>query len=140
MSIILLAGCNLSSDESLSFKEVDKEDLSKDIQSFFDGVKDQNGVHLHSNRDDKNTMYFYFNERNVNQGEEAVYFTDFDLEADGDTLKILYESDQTLDYSDNSIKNEVYLKVNLDQNYETISVFNNGEETHFGTVTAWLSN
>lgn len=123
----------MNSSKPLSFAEKSDGELNKDVQSFFHNLKYENGVHSFEDND-KNTIFLYLNERNVIQGEKAVYFTDFDVQADDDTLKIFYESDKTLDYSDESKRRELYYKVNLDKKYDYIKLFNNGEETHFGAA------
>ncbi|MGM8216603.1 hypothetical protein ACLIA0_13670 [Bacillaceae bacterium W0354] len=132
LGFIFLYGCN-SDSLPLSYIEMSKDELDKNVQSFFEKVEEDNGVHLYY--DEENTIYVYLNGRNVLQGEEATYFTEFDIQADGETLKLLYKSDETLDYKDGSFRRELYYKVTLDKKYEIIRVFNNGEETRFGTIS-----
>lgn len=75
LGFLLLTGCNTN--PQLSYTEVSKESFNKDIQSFFQSVKEENGVHLYF--DNQNTaMFVYLNGSNVVQGEEAIYFTGFD--------------------------------------------------------------
>ncbi|KIL45509.1 hypothetical protein KP78_30530 [Jeotgalibacillus soli] len=132
IGFLLLTGCNTNS--QLSYKEVSKKSLNKDIQSFFQGVKEENGVHLYF--DNQNTAIFvYLNGSNVVQGEEAIYFTGFDVERVNETLNIFYNSDKTSDYSNSSLEHELFYKVNLDKDYEEVKLFNDGNETHFGTIS-----
>lgn len=132
LGIVLLVGCN--SDLSLSLTEKSDGSLSKDIQSFFHDVNEQNGVHLYF--DNQNSSIFvYLNGSNVKQGEKAVHFTNFNVKADRETISLSYESDQTSNYSDEAFSNELFYEINVDKNYETIKLFNNGEETHFGSIS-----
>lgn len=64
-------------------------------------------------------------------------FTLLDLmvERVNETLNILYKSDKTSDYSNSSLEHELFYKVNVDKDYEEAKLFNNGNETHFGTIS-----
>ncbi|GGM43273.1 hypothetical protein GCM10011351_31530 [Paraliobacillus quinghaiensis] len=125
---------NYLTNSQLSYTEVRKESLNKDIQSFFQGVKEENGIHLYL--DNHNAAIFvYLNGSNVVQGEEAMYFTEFDVESDNETLNLLYKSDKTSDHSNSTWEYELFYKVNLDKDYEEMKLFNNGNETHLGTIS-----
>lgn len=129
--IILLSSC--SSEAELSFSEVNEKDINKDIQSFIDSVKGDNGVHLCFEK--QKVVYVYLNGSNVKQGEKAIHFTNFNIEEDGETLKILYNIAQTADYSNQSLKHELLYKVNLDKEYEVIEPISNSEETSFNVIS-----
>lgn len=130
--IVTLTGCNTNS--SLSLSEVNKESINKDIQSFFQDVKKENGVHLYFDNQN-NSMFVYLNASNVIQDKTAVYFTGFDVKSENDTINILYKSDKTSDYSNSSLEHELFYKVNLDKDYEKVKLFHNGNETSFDTVS-----
>lgn len=132
LSIVALSGCNAHS--SLSFLAVSQESISKDIQTFFQGVKEENGVHLYLDKKN-NAVFVYLNGSNVIQDEKAVYFTDFDIKSENDKLNLLYKSDETSDYSNSSLEHEIFYKVNIDKHYKEIKLFNNGNETSFGTIS-----
>ena len=132
LSIVTLSGCNTNA--SLSFSEVSQNSLSKDTQSFFQRVKDENGVHLYFDQK-KDALFVYLNGTNVMQDEKAVYFTDFQIESENGTLNLKYKSEETSDYSNSSLKHEIFYKVNLDKNYQEVKLFNNGNETSFGTIS-----
>lgn len=127
--IVILSGCN----SELFFTKVGKDNVNKDIQSFIDKAKDENGVHLYL--DKQKTIYVYLNGKNVKKGEKAVHFTDFDVKKNGKSLNILYSNDETTDYSNQSLNYEILYKVNLDKNYENIKLFSNGVEDSFGLVS-----
>ena len=91
--IFLLTGCR----SKLSFKEVREKDIYKDIQSFIDNTNEENGVHLYFEK--QKIVYVYLNGSNVKQGEKAIHFTDFNIEKNGQTLSILYNTAETTDYS-----------------------------------------
>ncbi|WP_406944220.1 hypothetical protein ACJA3J_12680 [Halobacillus sp. SY10] len=127
-----MSGCNTKPE--ISYNEVGKKTLKKDIQHFIESVKEENGVHLYI--DNQNASIFvYLNESNVVQGEEAMYFTGFDVEGVNETLNLLYKSENTFDSSNSSLEHELFYKVSLDTDYETVKLFKNGKETHFGTIS-----
>ena len=129
LCIVFLFGCS----EDLSFSEVSKDVVNKDIKTFISNVKNENGIYLYL--DKQNTIYVYLNASNVKQGEKPVHFNDFDVEGNGDTLHILYNRDKTDDYSNQSLKYELLYKVNADKKYDNIKSFSNGEEVPFDLVT-----
>lgn len=125
----MLTGCS----SNLSFTEVREKDINKDIQSFIDNTNEENGVHLYLEK--QKEVYVYLNGSNVKQGEKAIHFTDFNVEKNGKTLSILYNTAETADYSNQSLKYELLYKINLDKKYETIKTINNGEEASFGVIS-----
>ena len=127
--ISLLTGC--SSD--ISFSEVSKVGVNKDIQTFIDDVKSEPGVHLYF--ENQKAVYVYLNSSNVKHGEKAIHFTDFNVEENDETLSILYNTAETADYSNRLIKHELLYKVNLDKKYEIIKAIYNNEETAFGVIS-----
>lgn len=127
--IFLLTGCR----SELSFKEVREKDIYKDIQSFIDNTNEENGVHLYFEK--QKIVYVYLNGSNVKQGEKAIHFTDFNIEKNGQTLSILYNTAETTDYSGQSLEHELLYKVNLDKRYQTIKAVRNGEEDSFGVIS-----
>ena len=80
-------------------------------------------------------VIIFLNGSNVKLGDKAIYFTDFNVEKNGETLSISYNTAETADYSNQSLKNELLYKVNLDKMYETIKAISNGEETSFGVIS-----
>lgn len=129
--ISLLSGCS----SELSFSEVSEKGVNKDLQSFIDNVNEENGVHLYLEK--QKAVYVYLNGSNVKQGEKAIHFTDFNVEKKGETLRILYNTAETADYSNQSIKHELLYKVNLDKKYEIIEPIGNGEEASFGVISGY---
>jgi len=132
LSIVVLSGCN--KDSSLSVSEVSQKNISKDIQSFFQEVKEENGVYLYFD-EQKSNVFVYLNGSNVSQDDMAVHFTGFDVEKENETLNLLYKSEETSDYSNPSLENELFYKVNLADDYDVVKVFNNGNETIFNTIS-----
>ncbi|RKD25719.1 hypothetical protein BEP19_01900 [Ammoniphilus oxalaticus] len=129
VSILLLSGCGSES----SFFPVKEIDVGADIQSFLKSVEQVNGVHLYLNS--PKVIYVYLNGAIVKQGEKAVHFIDFDVKENGDTLHILYTSNETDNYSDPSLRHNHLYQVKLKKKYEKIKLFRNGEETHFGVIS-----
>ncbi|MFS0673228.1 hypothetical protein [Ornithinibacillus sp. 179-J 7C1 HS] len=132
IGIALLSGCNLES--SLTYSELSKQSIHQDIQSFFDRVKQENGVHLYYDNQNE-AVYVYLNGFNVTQGEEAIHFTGFDVERDHDILNILYKSEETAERNNSSLAYELFYKVDVDQDYEYIKLFHNGIESTFDTIS-----
>jgi hypothetical protein len=129
VTIALLSGCN----SKLSFSEVSENGGNKNFRSFINDVKGKNGVHLFF--EGQKAVYVYLNGSNVKQGEKALYFTDFNVKKNGETLSILYNTAETADYSNQSLKHELLYKVNLDKKYEFIKLFSNGEEVSFSVIS-----
>ncbi|MFD1928385.1 membrane lipoprotein lipid attachment site-containing protein [Sporosarcina siberiensis] len=77
VSIIALSGC--SKDSSLSVSEVSQQNMNTDIQSFFQEVKEENGIHLYFDKQ-KGNAYVYLNGSNAILGDTSVYFTGFEGE------------------------------------------------------------
>lgn len=127
--IFLLSGCS----SELSFSEVSKEGVNKDIQSYIDDVKNENGIHLYFVN--QKSIYVYLNGSNVKQGEKAMHFTDFNVEENGKTLSILYNTAETVDYSNQSLNHKILYKINLDKKYENLKAISNGEEVSFGAIS-----
>lgn len=127
--IVFLTGCN----STLTFTEIKSGKANKDVLSFLEDVENQNGTYLYSNGEKE--IYIFLNGINVKQGDEAAYFTNFDVEADGDTLNVFYEVAYTEDYSNDNLKYQVLYKIRPDQNYEEIQALSNGEEVPFQTVS-----
>ncbi|MBA2176226.1 hypothetical protein H0266_15115 [Halobacillus locisalis] len=129
---VLLTGCSTNS--GLSYAEVSQEELKKDTQSFFRGVKEENGVHLYFDKRNE-SMFVYLNESNVDQGEEATYVTGFDVKGVKESLQVSYESDAIADSSNLSLDHELFYKIEVGKEYEETLLFHNGKESNFGTIS-----
>jgi len=129
--ILILSGC----DDKLSYSQINERQLEKNVQTFIQSVTDENGIHLFI---DQNTLYVYVNGSNVTLGENSLIFTDFVVEADGDSLNILFNEEKTSDYTDKSLNRTLLYKVDLDKDYEHIKAYKNGEEVSFGVISGSL--
>lgn len=127
--LALLSGCN----SELSFSEVREDSVNNEVRSFLSDVQDKNGAHLFFEKE--KAVYVYLNESNVIAGEAATYFTDVNVEGNGETLTITYDTNETTDLSNQSLDHSLIYKINLDQQYDTIKAIRNGEESSFGTVS-----
>ncbi|MCA1054011.1 hypothetical protein LCM10_03345 [Rossellomorea aquimaris] len=124
-----MAGCASSQDVS----EVSQDEVSEPIQTFIEDVKEENGVHLYY--DGTKAIYVYFNASNVKQGEEASHFSDVKVEEEGNTVKVLYSREEMSDDSNENIDYELLYKIETDDSYENLKLFENGKEVSFGTVS-----
>ncbi|WP_223701776.1 membrane lipoprotein lipid attachment site-containing protein [Sutcliffiella deserti] len=127
--ILLLAGCS----SELTFNEVEIANTNNNVRTFFESVEDTNGAHLYFDED--KVIYVMLNGKNVIEGENAAYFTDFSVDSDGKILNINYIEEKTKDYSHASLKQQVVYKIHKDKQYETIRSFKNGNELSFQTVS-----
>ncbi|WP_066051705.1 hypothetical protein [Robertmurraya korlensis] len=124
----LLSGCS----SSLSYSQVEKSGVNNSVRTFITGVKDENGVNIYF--DTEKTVYVYLTSANVKQGEELVYFTDFNVEENGETLHISYYTETTTDYSNKDLENELLFKVNLNKKYEYMNAYRDQKEVAFNTI------
>ncbi|WP_391556993.1 hypothetical protein [Robertmurraya sp.] len=125
----LLSGCS----SSLSNSQVEKKDVKQEIQSFISDLEDENGVNVYF--DSEKGVYVYLNSANVKQGEAAVYITDFDVEENGDTLQIIYNTETTTDYTNHDLDHELLYKVNINKKYEYLKAYSDGKEVAFNMIS-----
>ncbi|PIC57937.1 hypothetical protein CSV80_06425 [Sporosarcina sp. P12(2017)] len=126
----LLIGCNTN--RTLSYEEVTMKDLDKGDQVFYQHAQAENGVYLfYDTSDDK--LVIYFNTSHENQEDYAMDFTNFDVESDGDTLRILYDKNQDEGES-KTFQEQQFHEVHLDKEYETIELFENGDMAAFTSI------
>lgn len=125
----LLSGCS----SSLSYSQVEKKAVKKEIQTFISDLEGENGVNVYL--DSENGVYVYLNSANVTHGEAAVYFTDFDVEENGDTLRIIYNTETTTDYSHQDLDHELLYKVKVNKKYEYLKAYSDGKEVSFHTIS-----
>ncbi|ARJ37763.1 hypothetical protein SporoP8_01995 [Sporosarcina ureae] len=130
LSAALLVGCNTN--PTLSYEEIAMKDLSKGDQKFHEHAQAENGVYLfYDTSDDK--LVIYFNTAHEGREGYAVDFTNFDVESDGDTLRILYDKNQDQGESKTFQEQQLY-EVQLDKEYETIELFENGDMAAFTSI------
>lgn len=125
----LLSGCS----SSLTYSQVEKQDVKQVIQSFISELEDENGINVYL--DSESEVYVYLNSANVTQGEPAVYFTDFDVEENGDTLQIIYNTKTTTVYTDQDLDHESLYKVNVNKKYEYVKAYSDGKEVAFNMIS-----
>ncbi|WP_404469575.1 hypothetical protein [Sutcliffiella horikoshii] len=130
--ILVLTGCN-STPSSLTYSELSEEDLSEEMQSYFQSVK-KDGAHLYFD-EVNDSMVVYLNGENVVQGEKAETFTDFAVESEEETLKLMYTSAETTDLSNSSSDYSLFYKINLNKEYDKVMLFQNGNEASFRSVS-----
>jgi hypothetical protein len=111
---LFLSGCS----PELSISEIKLINATKDARNFYERVEDKNGAHLFF--EGEQAAFVFLNGKNVVQGERAIHFSDFSVDTDGETLKIYYSEEKTVDYSNDTMKHQVILKINKDKNYEGI--------------------
>ncbi|MGD6874256.1 hypothetical protein ACQCU1_19005 [Sutcliffiella horikoshii] len=127
--VLLLAGCS----SELTYNEIEIANTNNDVRTFFESVEDTNGAHLYFDED--SVIYMMLNGKNVIQGENATYFTDFSVNSDGEILNIHYIEEEIKNFSDTTLKHQVVYKIHKDKQYEKIRSFKNGNEVSFETVS-----
>ncbi|WP_303969253.1 hypothetical protein [Sporosarcina ureae] len=127
---LVLVGCNTN--RTLSYEEVAIKDLSKSDQEFYEQAQVDNGVYLFFNTSE-DKLIIYFNASHENQEDYAAEFANFDVEGDGDTLRIMYDKDQDKGES-KTFQEQTLYEVQLDKEYETIELFENGDIAAFSSV------
>ncbi|PIC72849.1 hypothetical protein CSV69_04220 [Sporosarcina sp. P26b] len=127
---LVLVGCNTN--RTLSYEEVAIKDLSKSDQEFYEQAQVDNGVYLFFNTSE-DKLIIYFNASHENQEDYAAEFANFDVEGDGDTLRILYDKDQDKGQS-KTFQEQTLYEIQLDKEYETIELFENGDIAAFTSV------
>ncbi len=126
VAFVMSSGCN---EKDLYFKNITMDELDKEISTFFLNQQNENGVYLFQDQGER--IYVFLNGWNVKQGEAAPTFSNFEIEPDGDTLRIHFEEQLTTDYENKEVDNRLIYEIRFDRNYESLAIFKNGKETHF---------
>ncbi|MBH0170184.1 lipoprotein [Fictibacillus sp. 18YEL24] len=129
--VILLTGC--TDDSKLRTDLISPKEAGKEVQSFFETAKKQNGIHLYQDKDEK--IYLMLNGANILQDQPAITFSNFKVKEDGDTLKVYYEVETVADYEDKNLENQLFYEVELNKAYETIQLYKNGKPSNFEMVS-----
>jgi hypothetical protein len=95
-------------------------------------TEDENGIHLF--QQNENTIYAFLNGHNVEQGNDASFFSSFEIKGKDDTLNIYFDEEYTDDYANKTLNNQELYKINLDKKYEVVRPFKNNEETNFKVI------
>lgn len=131
MVLLILAGCNAEIEE-LSYSKVEVDSSNELVQDFITSVEGENGIHLF--QQNENTMYAFLNGHNVEQGNDASFFSSFDVKGKDDSLDIYFDEEYTDDYANKTLNNQELYKINLDKKYEVVRSFKNNEETNFKVI------
>ena len=126
--ILLLTGC----DPNYSFSEISIDHANDSVQEFIQYAEVKNGNYLYL--DGKKGMYVFINGIYVNQGNDAVYFSDFNVSAQQDTLNVFINQEYDSDYSNTTLKYQVLYKIKTVEKYDTINLFINGKPVSFDEI------
>jgi hypothetical protein len=132
ISIILIGILGCSENVDLVFSKVNTKTTNKKVKTFMERYNDMNGIYLYVHS--SNDMYLYLNGYNVNNGDKASYFTDVKVEVKEGTLVINFNEKYIDDYHNKEIDNRVLYKIRQPKKVDTITIFKNGQETHFDTI------
>ncbi|MDQ0298496.1 hypothetical protein J2S78_000904 [Salibacterium salarium] len=127
--VFLVTGCH----SELSFSEMKAGKVKKEVQSFLESVEQDKGLYLYQA---DTAFYVFLNGKNPPEGEEAVWFNDFDVKSDGDIVTIDYDEEK-LDTSDENEaqKQQRLYKIYRDKEYDVIKSMKNGESKSFDIVS-----
>lgn len=131
MVLLILAGCNAENEE-LSYSKVEVDSSNELVHDFITSVEGENGIHLF--QQNENTMYAFLNGHNVEQGNDASFFSSFDVKGKDDSLDIYFDEEYTDDFANKTLNNQELYKINLDKKYEVVRSFKNNEETNFKVI------
>ena len=126
--ILLLTGC----DPHFSFSEISIVNANDRVQEFIQYAEVKNGNYLYL--DGKKGIYVFINGIYVNQGNDAVYFSDFNVSAQQDTLNVFINQEYDSDYSNTTLKYQVLYKIKTVEKYDTINLFINGKPVSFDEI------
>lgn len=126
--MLLLIGC----DPNFSFSEISIANANDSVQEFIQYAEVKNGNYLYL--DGKKGIYVFINGVYVNQGSDAVYFSDFNVSAQQDTLNVFINQEYDSDYSNTTLKYQVLYKIKTVEKYDTINLFINGKPVSFDEI------
>ncbi|AMQ06472.1 lipoprotein [Sporosarcina psychrophila] len=126
--MLLLTGCN----SDFSFSEISINKANESVQEFIQYAEVKNGNYLYF--DGEKDMYVFINGIYVNQGKDAVYFSDFNVSAQQDTLNVFINQEYDSDYSNTKLKYQVLYKIKTVEKYDTINLFINGKPVSFDEI------
>lgn len=129
--VLLLVSCQIKPD--LSLLKIEEGLAPTAVQNFVREQSGRNGVDLYS--DGVHGDYIFLNAINVEQGENAVSFSEITCEISDEILSIYFSENQT-EYLNGEINNKVIYKIDSNIEYDTIRIFKNGQEIAFDVVGA----
>lgn len=115
-----------------TFSEVSVNTANDDVREFIKHVEQKNGNYLYL--DDKKGMYVFLNGIFVEQGSDAVYFSDFNVNAQQGTLNFFFNQEYDSDYSNKNLNYQALYKIETKAKYDTIKLFSNGKPVSFDII------
>ncbi len=132
--LLLAAGCSSNNDnKKLTFSEVKLEDTDEDIQSFVNASTDKNGIYLYQDKGKR--LFVFFNGKNQEVENEAVFYKNFDVKSEKQTIKLFIEQAATTSDEQKNLQKQMLYEVKFNKKYDTILLFNNGKNDSFTTVS-----
>ncbi len=115
-------------------QQLDVAAAEKTVQQFVRSAQQENGVHLYQDEENK-FYYLLLNGLNMMQGDPASTFSDIEIKSENDTLNISFKEDFIKNHEGKKLANQLLYQIKLNEDYETLKLFKNGEESHFHTIT-----
>ncbi len=124
----ILIGCS-AGEETIS--EINLKNANDNVKSFVESIEDvgkdtETGIYMFN--DSKKQHYLYLNQDILDSGRD---FGDADINTDENSLNI-YLNDSSV--SEEEVATYKLYKIKIQDDYEYLKVFKNGEETHFAGI------
>ncbi|HJF34289.1 MAG TPA: lipoprotein [Sporosarcina psychrophila] len=126
--ILVVTGCS----SSFTFSEINAESVNNNVQEFISNIEVENGIYLYL--DGKKAAYIFLNGIYVAQGSDAIYFSDFNVNSQRDTLNIFFNQEYDSDYSNANLNYQVLYEIKTGKVYDSINIFCNGKPTSFDII------
>lgn len=123
ITLLLLMGCQAES----GVTEMEMKELDESVQLFFELSEEENGAYVYYKG--SNEMYVMLNGKNVEDDQNGISYTHFDVEVIEDTVNLHFTEDEALD--DEEQLDQVIYKVIENSDYTTVRLYRNGEASHF---------
>ena len=126
--IVLLTGC----DSSYTFEEISIDQTNDHVQAFMRLVENENGNYLYL--DGEKDIYVFLNGIYVKRGNDAAYFSDFNVSAQQGTLNMFINQEYDSDYLNPTLNYQVLYKIYTVEKYDEINLYVNGKPVAFDKI------
>ncbi len=123
LAVFLLTGCT----QKETITQMDMSKVNGELKDAIAPYLEENGNYLLS---DGKGYYVFLNRGNKMDGEEAVELKNFNIDVNNEVLTISFDEDFT-DTSTEETDHQLLYKINEEDQYDTIDIVSNGEQSHF---------
>lgn len=130
ISTLLAIAINNNTKEVFTKEKLDN--TSRKVTASLSPFYNKNGIYLYG--DGTKERYLFINGYNIKQGELAPCYTDVKMELKDKTLIINFKETYAEEHEKGEISNRLLYKIKKLDNVDKISIFKNGQETHFDSI------